>query len=284
MLVKEVGKIHRIDPVSGAYLGNFQLATNNSAMAASSARKSLYIASGTTVGAIDYSTGDYRLIGTSLGFTPSAMAMSRNEATLYVASNNGNVAQLDASTLVRGADIVLEPVGTRIHSLYVSTSGFILATIRNATGHYLRSYASSGSMISSINIDSNLVDTYTNGISMVQNQVYYCRTSNSYGGAILDPALGILSNGLTSSSSGVSSFVGMHDAHIGVYWTGVDPAPANGFRVQYINPFNAYDRYFTYSQITAPLSTALVLAPEPTSLTALALGGLALIRRRRQGK
>lgn len=284
MLVRDAGKIHRIDPVSGAYLGNFQLTTSSSVMAASSARKSLYMVSGATVGAVDYSTGDYRLIGTSLGFTPSAMAMSRNEATLYVASNNGNVAQLDATTLIRGADITLEPATTRIHSLYVTVGGLFLATIRNASGHYLRSYSSSGSMISSINIDSNTLETYTNGITVNQNQIFYGRTSNSYGGAILDPLLGTLSSGFTNNVPLFSSLVGMHDGHIGSYWTGLDSTPANGFKVQYINPFQNWDRTFTYSQITAPLSTALVLAPEPTSLAALALGGLALIRRRRQGK
>lgn len=284
MLVRDVAKIHRLDPVSGAYLGSFPVSISYSTMTASYVHKSLYVVGGGyTLASMDYNTGNFRALGPSLESYPTSMVMSRDQSTLYVAMQSGAVAQFDAATLVRGSDVIAAS-GEAIHSVYASESGFLAVTQSTSSGHVLRTYNSAGSVISSLQIDSNL-GSMVNGLCVNNTTAYFARaTGGLYGGATIDPATGVLSSLFLAGAVSMASLVGMHDAHIGAYWTGLDANAANGLRVQYINPFNAYDRVFNYSQITSPFSTALVLAPEPTSLTALALGGLALIRRRRQGK
>jgi len=285
MLVHDnLGKVHRIDPVSGAYLGSFNANPwGGSVTTASYVNKRYYMIGpySNSMSVYNYSTGDE--VG-NVGVTPSnirAMTMSLDQSALLMAGQNGTIYRYDPNTLTRLSDFATS--GADIQNIMVAPDGKVLTVEMAGGGHYFRSYSAGGSMLYSYQLDSTS-GVFTPGMAIVNYQALAPGTagSNGFFFANYSASGGQFAGGSTNSLASISKFTGMVAGHTGAYFVGPDTTTANGLLVQRVDMSAYYTYKFNYSNITGPTGVAIVLAPEPASFAVLALGGLALMRRRRQ--
>lgn len=286
MLINEGNLVHRVDPVTRTYLGSFSTPFA-SAMTASFARKSLYLATGFGVDVWDYSTGEERP-GRSFAVSSivTSVAVSGDQSTLYVGQFNGTIAKFDAATSASTGTFATV-ASAQIQAIHGLPDGRVLALTGTTSGHTLRLYSSTGTQLSSVAVDSSSTAassvlslwTYTGS----SDYIFFrgVNTGTSYNYVVLPKGTNSLGTVFGASSSGISSISGFEPGHVGGYTIGPDTTPANGVRVTRYSSSGEYLGSSVFSNIASASSTAIVLAPEPGTWAALGLGALALMRRRR---
>lgn len=285
VLVNSGNQIHRVDPVNGAYLGAINTNFWCLAMTASFSSKRVYAMDSNRIMAWDYSTGEQVA---SSGGSPAlvlGLGMTRDHSSL-LACGNGIIDKYDPITLARTSFI--SDVTYQFKSVLQHSDGRFIAEAYNNTNHFIKVFSSSGVLLQSYQVEAGQSNSYRYGLAYLPyTSMFYFGTgvTGQYGSAFYNTTTGqITSSTVNLPATGLSTITAVFNGHTGMYWTGLDQTAANGFAVQRYDPYFNRDYRYSWAQIANPQSAAIVLAPEPASLTALALGGLALIRRRRQGK
>lgn len=275
--------IDRYDPVNRVYLGSFELQNNSdvTVMTASLARRELYarIGATSTVDVYNFDTGDYLR---SLSLPGETLHLSADQSSLLSNSTTA-IRSVDLDT---GSTFTLSMIGaTNIGSFeVVSGGGFIVAD--NGTRTWRR-HAANGALLYNVSYFSS------EDISSVVNRPV-AGAFGSYAG--LSATAGRIQTATDSGSSfsaGIvqsslhSDFHTLTSAHAGGWVTTELVSSPGVLRASRFvtNAFlsNTFSSGFIMSQTTligGP--TAMVLAPEPGTMIALAAGVAALLRRRQQ--
>jgi len=278
--------VHRIDPISKAYLGSFAV-PGPSAMKASFVQKSLYLAYGYRASVFDYSTGEER-VGRNIYVSSSiySMALSPDQSTLYLGLASGGIVAYNAAT---SALIGTVASVTRADAMTTLPDGRLLVLDGGATGHTMKLLTAAGVLQSSYASDSSTSFVsnsiaYWNNPTAPQENFFYrgTQTGSNYQYGSLNHGSSTLIGPAASSYTGYSN-LSFHEAgHTGGYFMGVDSTTSNGLRITRFSSDGYQVSTGTYSQILSPTQTAIVLAPEPASFAALGLGCIAFLRRRRK--
>lgn len=296
----ETGRVHRIDPVTGASFGFFggsELVPNQ--VAASPSQRTAWV-NGSFLGSFDYSTG------ARLGATGAVTS-----ATLFHDPAQNHLYTLAFGTLTRRttAGAVLTSFTATISGSSYAWSASLLpgnrAIVFGSTNGNLAARTFSltdGATISTLQGSLAITQaSYNVGQSFAitrgaNTYVYYAmrdgdglwrigRTTVNVNGAIVSHAASSLSGFALGSYS-----LGLAPSHNGFYVVGADligGTRVREFLVTDQGSWLALNSYqlpsITYSSNTF-MNVATVLAPEPASLVALGLGAITLLRRRRTAR
>ncbi|MBL8088051.1 MAG: PEP-CTERM sorting domain-containing protein [Chthonomonas sp.] len=283
-------RIHRLDPVTGAYLGSFLVPTKPAGMAASRQRGELYVLGiNGDLRVYNYSTGERKAIY-NLGIGGVLdLAISNDESKLYVVNGSSQVWTTSALT-PNSLSSVGSRAGANYRTVSISPSGSLFAT--DSLGSRLDRFLPSGGSFA-----FSSFGTIASG-SATMSQVAISGPSPT-GFAVLGPgpsaASGQFMNLSSDNPSGFTSFAfttfGFSDyrsavrAHDGAYFIGTDSSGANTVRVGSLDGLAYYGSSYAFSGVSGGAGkVAIVLAPEPASLLPVALGALLILRRRKRSR
>lgn len=282
-------RIHRYDPVSGAYLGSFASGIQVTRIAVNPTNSEVYAYddNNASIRAYNYNTGAFL----RSYFSPTGIT------DMVVSSDGTRILHTTGGTTIRGMDLSTGSVSNLVTG--TGTTGFYrLALHRNGTLYAagdtisLSQFAPSG---------SNYVQTQVTtlvGVSSAsagtQMAIQYPNVGSSLGYVAIGQGSGfgynyfgnsgnLINVGGTQSAGQISSMSVMLNSHAGFYGLGVDAVNSSQVRL------NSYDLVgvpietkILPFQIGNPNAGAIVLAPEPGTMIALAAGIGVLARRRRK--
>lgn len=279
------GYVHRVDPVSGAYLGSFAAGNLIRSMAVNKFTNEVYVADNTgVIRGFDYSSGNFtRLITPSLSVSDLAvsndgkqvfytsgdtklrsftLATSSNAIVYTHTSNMYRLTMTPTNKLAVAADsgalVQLNPSGSN-YVFASSTTLFGLPTASQCT-QFAISYATGGSTLSFL--------TYGVGAG--------------YGYAYLDSSYNLNGAGSAISASNFAIVRTVATAHVGYYLVGQDSSSV-ATRISMLDPYGLPVRSFALpSAYGVATNCAIILAPEPGTYLALGLGIAAIALRRRK--
>jgi hypothetical protein len=282
-------RIHRYDPVSGAYLGSFASGIQVTRIAVNPTNSEVYAydSNNSTIRAYNYNTGAFlRSYFASTGITD------------MVVSNDGTtILHSTGSTVIRGMDLTTGAYSNLVTG--TGTTGFYrLALHRNGTLYAagdtvsLSQFAPSGSNY--VQIQVTTLSGVSSASAATQMAVQYPDVGSSLGYVAIGQGSSfgynyfgstgnLLNIGGTQPAGQISSMSVMLNSHAGYYGLGVDLLNSSQVRL------NSYDvagvpieTKILPFQIGNPNAGAIVLAPEPGTMIALAAGIGVLARRRRK--
>lgn len=282
-------RVHRYDPVSGAYLGSFASGVQVTRIAVNPTKNEVYAydINSAYIRAYNYNTGAFLRTYGSPGLVTD----------MVVSLDGTRILLTTGSTIIRGLDLTTGAASSLVTG--TGTTGFYrLALHRNGTLYAagdtvsLSQFAPSG-----LNYVQSQVTTLS-GVSAAssgtQMAVQYPTVGSSIGYVTIGQGSGfgynyfgstgsLINVGGTQPAGQISSMTVMLNSHAGFYGLGVDSLNSSQVRL------NAYDvvgvpieTKILPSQIGNPNAGAIVLAPEPGTMIALAAGIGALARRRRK--
>jgi len=287
-------KVTRYDPVTRMSLGSFGLGIINHAVrdvaVDQSTNRAFVLSAGGRVNVFNYNTGEWLGAGTNNSGLYTAIAYNSGSNTLTFGEGtgsgaNGGIQVMDADSLTA--------TGLGFPSTFVSTAPLQRP---GTTNYFMHTLASFGGFNPSTRVwdeNGNLLDTQfgpnawdgANGVrdSVFSGNFMYGLVTNVTG--TVDT---LVSSSVTNTTMGLPSAVASFAApgfanrsmalgHNGLLWvkTGNELRsyhPINGFGAANILPVSISDS----------TGMAIVVAPEPTSMFALGLGALTLLRRRRR--
>lgn len=268
--------VHRVDPTTGAYLGNFALSFAPTAMVASYANKRLYALSAGRISAYDYSNGQLLNVFT-VGTAQGGLAISPDGTMLYAGNTStGAINRVTSGGVNMGAFI--SGLGSNSMSLSTDPSGNLYIT----SGPNSYSYTSTGALISTSTtpLTNATASAYSYGGSMFVPALLQVNGGSSYGWNIMSGSS--LGSPVLYNLANMSIVQGTASGHLGAYVMGKDSASA-GLRITKLEPYPQFvGASFVMPQITSHRASAIVLAPEPGTWATLGLGALTLLRRRKK--
>lgn len=273
--------IDRYDPVSRVYLGSFNVFNGApTSIAASSARGLAFVRSGSSnIDVFNYSTGEY--VRTFFMAGSNLVLNSAQDRLFSVANGLVNSISLDtwvqSSTFVSGV--------TFSSALYVSTTGRYL--IADDTSQNIRSFSPTGALISTVSYSGySTVKQVALRANSGSSSVNQFRMTTGTTGVLYGFSEQVSSGALSNASTIISGYngpTGVVDAHEGLWTVGTRTSAPTVMTVTRMNTAGFLGAPFALSQTSITTGTsAIVLAPEPGTVTALVLGAGALIRRRRK--
>lgn len=283
ILVSDLSKncIHRYDGDSGAYLGSFgqNFVNGPRGLALDQANQRVIVESATGISTFNYNTGQH--ISTNPVFA------------------NGRDLALLGTNYYRGFSITSSSAMGRIVNYQTST----FQTVYNAgsVGTWTGITASSGtSKPYSVDLDTGRVGRWNVSVTSGLEAVTSNTVIRSGLGSNASFVIGVGDDGAMVSVNASSMAVTTGFVPTGTAWTdGIDAAFGHGTTAWALgttaggtilqsyaqNPssllFQGLNR-FSASQVTSPQSMVVVVAPEPMSMSGLALGTLALLKRRKK--
>lgn len=276
-------RVHRFDPETGAYYGYFGLGMVSGGVAMTSDRDSglTYVSTGSYVRAFDHNAGTF-----VRSYYTTTRSLANCAYGIFGVSAAGGLIKLDPTSSTFWT--VPRPSGTSFSWITAGIDGSLLALdhtngdiyrgtgLSAPAGVWTRIFDGSPSAFgSTVHAVSFLYGSQYNEILCgatapnVLRWIDYSAGYSSFVGTNVYPPIATLSN-----------IVGLAAAHTGVYILGT---PSSGQQ-----PVLRWDGYvqtlygFGSSQVVNPVAISTVLAPEPASLGALALGVFVLARRRRR--
>ncbi len=285
LLVADAGTstVHRFDSVTGSYFGSFGSGYLNAVtdMAIDSRSQSAFVLEGANrIYQFDYNTGLY-LSSPQLGFSPLDIQGSQAGGFLAKASNiSWRLYNAAASSFVT----FNAPSGAVFGSATTMASGFTAIAESVGASLSIGIYNSAGARVSALSFGGTSID-------------YLQATGNSiadlytFSGARWAEVLTFTSAGAfqdaTVSDSNMTGFVnGPRASVLGhgsiCHVVGINPANAAQGIVGRTEPINSSNKgTYGTSVLKNPVAVGIVVAPEPGSMVALAIGAMALLRRRR---
>jgi len=288
------GGIQRLDPKTGASLGKFGGSLNYRYIEASYASKSALAVDSTSgrLYRLNYSTGESNYTGA--GVAPSWSSMSQDGDTVsyswgsqiyrYSASTGGFLSQ-SSTTLPSYPQYYCGLNSSFGAAIYLNGSTLSCQGVNGTTGANIATPAS-----------TSLIATAFSGPVAVQTggTKYYVSTARAGTAWNIirwfmagDGSIsGSLSQTISGFSTAAGDLVSITPAHTGFYLVGRDATnPTTQTRISEFDDNGAFNQLNSYTMNfqspTGSFKPGIVLAPEPGTFLALGLGGLALIRRRR---
>lgn len=269
--------IHRFDSVTGTWLGSFGAGILNNPLGVTlnqSTRTAYVLEGGSSVVAFNYNSGDF--VG-SFGITPGATYMSANSdgtlnlvypATTRVQRRSVSGALIQQYVSASGFNVQ--------HGIHLNDGFFYVSTrtgdnrrldqFNSATGAFVASFAWFADRMARVTGDL-VFNCYTLGAAAAFE-------GNVFNGSPV--SLG------ASFSTNLTSPAGVAVGHDGIcYATGtVIGAPGSGLIERYDLNTSTFRGTFGTGILNTPTGMAIVVAPEPASLAALAMGLLLVGARR----
>lgn len=287
-------KVTRYDPVTRMSLGSFGLGIINHAVrdvaVDQSTNRAFVLSAGGRINAFNYNTGEWLGAGTNNSSGHNSIAYNSGSNTLTFGEGNGSGVSggfqvLNANTLA--------PTGLGFPSTFVSTAPLQRPGTTNYFMHTLASFGGFNPSTRVWDANGNLLDSQfgpnawdgANGVrdSVFSGNFMYGLVTNGTG--TLDTLVSSsVTNTTMSLPSVVESFASSGTAtrsiavgHNGLLWVKV------GTQLRSYHPVNGFSAANTLPGSMSDLTgMAIVVAPEPTSMFALGLGALTLLRRRRR--
>lgn len=276
-------KIHRYDPVTGAYLGSFgNFSTPIRHMAIDRTNKRVAVLGFSTVQFYDYNNGNFLFETNSVG----ARTIRLNAAGTHfiVANQTGRIWRADLNYAVLNSIIDTTGTFTSVDAIMTPDGSVLAYGLDDASGNpRFSSFTPSGAL--------DYTTTYASGFSW-----HYGMCFSNYAGtrfSTLDTYTatwmgqntvvnGVWNVASYSSLTGLNSTAshGLAAAHDGTYVYGLDALGAQ--RVVHYSAFGSVVNSFTLSQVQNFAAMDTFLAPEPGTWAALGLGAITLMRRRRR--
>lgn len=283
-----VNRVHRIDPVTGASFGSFPVLSSVASMTANRARGELVtIDINGILRTYDYSTGLLKsMFGTGIT-NATDLILGPGGNRVFVANGSATIRSIDYVN--RAAPITIATGLANYTRLALGNTGALFASSQSVAVH--DQFVPSGSSYAFGSRSSYSVPSgYVLGQMSVTPSTPGVTPNLWYG---LGPSLGFqaLNSNDTFSGGGVSvtlsgwfsSVNATAPAHAGVYAVGADWTTPTLTRVMMLDAAGFFANSFTFSGVSGGVrSVAIVLAPEPATFGALALGVIALSRRRRR--
>lgn len=297
-------RVYRYDPINQVNLGSYQAANGTSSVAATNASP-MAVSTSTTNGSLlaNYSTGERS--GTA-GIPNEIVAMSPNGAQVMEQYSSASLESYNASNLVPQATGGLS---FTVDTITYLTNSNVLAIGRNASGIVAQTFSATN-LVATSSILTLVSAASTNTAARVgQCSKFSISTAASPRTAFVyrnaSNALILLTFGLNSDSSlpgaasvfvtplseyilaGSNTQLSTVAGHSGLFVVGLDSS-GTGTRVQEFQGQlgNTLFNSSYISNITVPTnrrwSMSNVVAPEPNTMIALALGGVAILKRRRK--
>ncbi len=269
-------KVHRYDPINGAYFGSFgSFPEPISGLAADVSKSLCYIQTTTSLCRTNYSTGE---VLASVGFSAGGLALSADGKTIYQLTTGGTLRSVDAATFAINKTVGL---GISAGAIVMTSSGVLV--LHDKTNNQLKSYdATTLGLLSSIPAPTGLtVTTMTTEGATGRIVVSGQGPSLASTVRISVNAAGAFGSSITTSFTAayLGGIIQSAPRHDGFYLAATHPVA--GARVYGFTTTVAQTAFMPFSQVVTPGPMATVLAPEPGSLLVAGLGLVALIRRRR---
>lgn len=282
-------RIHRYDPVSGAYLGSFASGIQVTRIAVNPTNSEVY--------AYDFNNSSIRAYNYNTGAFLRSYFAPTSITDMIVSPDGTRILHTTGGTVIRGMNLTTGSVSNLVTG--TGTTGFFrLALHRNGTLYaagdttslsqfapsglnYVQTQVTTLSGVSSASAGTQMAIQYPN----VGDGLGYITIGqgSSFGYNYFGSTGNLLNFGGTQPAGQISSMSVMLNSHAGYYGLGVDSLNSSQVRL------NAYDvvgvpieTKILPSQIGNPNAGAIVLAPEPGTMIALAAGIGVLARRRRK--
>lgn len=278
------GVIHRVDGATGTYLGSFgrTVLISPQAVALDQANQRLWVGDMSAgLVAINYNTGEP--ISQNLNYTVfHDMALTPDGSQILRTSGVNNISAMTRiSNPVNGntgaANYQFSSNGTGTAVGVDSTGDYIVSDRANnrVTRFNPNGTLEASSLIGSFNHTSKGTVVGNQMLAMTSAGIMLSINTQSF----------TTSSGLTPSGSWTAA-IDVAAGHPGWVWgLGRDATQTRLQRYAVLPGSNVYSpvgQAILLPQIASPTSLAVVVAPEPGTMTALALGGAALLRRRRK--
>ena len=274
-------RIHRYDGDTGAYLGFFNAGTSSiGSMAADSANGTAYIYAASRIYGYDYSTGVQNYASGTLvnvqsikvfngalyALTNSSLLRintATNTTTLLLSASG--VAFRDIAFLPNGSYAIIDETGSRL-------MGYSSTNVLSATAT-LPSYSALGNIAWDGASANGLVAQYrqtTTSSIIVQARVSFPGSFGSFSSSTYLSSFAQNSIDLESAHDGTWLLARNNSGTLSAYLRNRFDSPVNGFAMPQVNTPGGH--------------MAVVLAPEPGTMAALAFGLGAVVRMRRKKK
>lgn len=282
-------RIHRYDPVSGAYLGSFASGIQVTRIAVNPTNSEVYAYdnNNASIRAYNYNTGAF-LRSYFAPTTVTDMVVSPDGTRILHTTGSTAIRSLDLSTGT--ATTIGTGTGTtgfyrlalnRDGTLYAAGDTAALSQFDPSGSNYVQSQVATLNGVSSASAGTQMAIQYPSvGTSLGYVVI---GQGSSFGYNYFGATGNLLNFGGTQSAGQISSMSVMLNSHAGYYGLGVDSLNGSQMRL------NSYDLVgvpietkILPSQIGNPNAGAIVLAPEPATMIALAAGIGVLARRRRK--
>lgn len=277
--------VHRFDTASGAYFGSFGAGLLNAptSIAVDKASGMAFVRDGNEVLGFDYSTGRHFLdIAVP---TRAALGMATHGGKLLVAG--GTLSSVLLYDIATGAALGswATPGISRTDLVTVANNGYAYAYGEQSAGGSWCDAVDLSTGVATYVFSSSTTNIAHQGSALGSVFGYqwdpssYARWTTLPGGPVAPASPFIVSFGSYLNAAGQK---GMTAGHSDVYVSGrILSDPTRGTITRF-NSLGTYRGQFGSTYLYDPVSMACVVAPEPASWAALALGGLALCKRRRR--
>lgn len=287
------GRIHRYDIQNNVYLGSFgsfQLPFAETVVARASTGEA-YVEYQNRIHRFNFHTGEYKG-SVATGFFDVKHMSLMNDGRLMVTHSTGSHA-IDPITGTVGFALNYVAGDVPIGAVQMASGRFMaLSRFTGAsTTYYTNRFSVSGGLESSASFQTttSFTDQYL-GVGKVGDRVLYWgddATSVFNGFARVATEAGVVTP-VGSSTTEAPTFIATSGmTHTGTLVTVGSSISGSSYINRVYMSSSAIDYGFAYTSMVLPMTTRIssvdvVLAPEPGAMAALALGGLALLRRRRK--
>lgn len=296
VLVADAGskKIHRFDGISGAYLGNFGVVGGirggATSIVADLNTGSCFINEGAGINQYNYSTGALIRSYGNLG-TLTSFSLSRDGKSIFAFNDTNTIRQYSVNTGTLVTTYTSTISGLKFNSGAESQVGEwvvhetsivggprirrMLADGTTSSGNQLSAAAVSGQSSTTARMD---LSPFFGGAFANMTTTFAVGSGFGYSG-FLNSAAPIYYYPDLSATNFASSVTLTAGSHAGGYFGGKN-AGGNWVFARY-SPTLTEQNVFSSGLITSPVSMTSVIAPEPTTMVAMALGLAAVSRRRK---
>lgn len=273
--------VHRMDPVTGAYLGSFgqNFLNNPGGVVLDQANNTVYVADTNRVTRWNYNTGDYLGTFATASGTVTSFSQNQSDGSLNVTSGGGIKRYNTAGTLIR---------------TYTSTSGFAYQSgiLANDGFYYVSTRTGSNRRLDRFNASTGVFISSQQWFA----DRYVPRTGNTYVNLFSNaaaPSPSYVEVDTLNSGAALSAFdttIALREVSGGafghnglLYVVGLDAAaPTRGGIIKFDLVSSTSGSVYGTSFLQNPSGIAVVVAPEPGGVFALALGATLILRTRRK--
>jgi len=272
--------VHRYDPVTGAYMGNFGKGSllNVTSIAVDRSTSKAFVLDGYIIRSFNFNTGEYLGSSGSVFSTSAKLAVDPVGGRVYV--NNGPY--VDAYDESLTFQTTYTEAGASFTAMDI-IGGRYLTVQNQAAGRldYLDlSLASPTFVAGSVTGDSTGITTMAARNDGSGRGIFFRSVAPGY--IRLHNQSTAYANNLATSLTTVSGLASGHGGKFYAVGTNASGASVMGRYIADSSLYGGESDVLNISNVTTPAGIATVIAPEPSTMVALGLGALALLKRRKK--